>query len=52
MKPIISDEILRDVWILNVETGRWRRGPEMPEPMTATCFITFFDDCPIFFYCQ
>ena len=28
-----EDEILRDVWILNPETGEWREGPAMPEPM-------------------
>ena len=28
-----EDEILTDVWILNPETGEWREGPEMPEPM-------------------
>ena len=28
-----GDEILRDVWILDPETGRWRAGPAMPEPM-------------------
>ena len=28
-----GDEILRDVWILSPETGEWREGPAMPEPM-------------------
>ena len=28
-----GEELLRDVWILDPETGRWRGGPAMPEPM-------------------
>ena len=28
-----GDEVLSDVWILDPQTGEWRRGPAMPKPM-------------------
>ena len=28
-----GEDILRTVWILDPQTGRWREGPAMPKPM-------------------
>ena len=28
-----GEEVLREVWIFDPRTGRWRRGPDMPRPM-------------------